>query len=412
MKSPLTILHIEDVPYDSELVFERLGREGIIADIHRIQTREQLIAALERGGFDIILADFKLPTFDGLAALTIVRERNPDIPFIFLSGTMGEVTAIESLKAGATDYVLKNRLDRLTPAIARALREAKERRQRRVYEETVREQAAWLELTTDAIVVRDLDERIRFCNKGAQQLYGFAATNTPSPATAYQDIIQEQTAFAHARKTLLEKGEWKGEFNIRSQAGQSAIVSSHWTLLRDAAQQPNSILTIDSDITEKRRMESLFIRGQRMESIGRLASGIAHDLNNILAPILISVPMLRWGLSPEETEKMLGTIEGSARRGADLVKQLLTLSQGIEGEKMLLKPRLLLQDMEKMIRQTFPKNITVSSVVAKDLWNVRGDSSQLNQVLLNLCVNARDAMASGGTLTLSAQNAQLDESYA
>jgi len=158
--------------------------------------------------------------------------------------------------------------------------------------------------------------------------------------------------------------------------------------------------------------EVRLLRAQRLESIGALASGIAHDLNNILAPIMMSAPMLRWGLKPDEIEKTLVSIETSAQRGADLVKQLLLFGRGVEGNRTVLQPKHLIKDIVRMVRETFPKAITVESKTAADLWLLTGDATQLHQVLLNLCVNARDAMPSGGKLSLTAENIQLDEHFA
>ena len=166
------------------------------------------------------------------------------------------------------------------------------------------------------------------------------------------------------------------------------------------------------DITERKKMEQQFLRAQRMESIGTLASGVAHDLNNILTPIMMSAPVLRMRISEESRGKIIDTIEMSAARGAQIVKQVLTFSRGLEGEMLPLQVESVIQEMEQMIRSTFPKDLTVECVIEPHLWLVLGDATQLHQVLLNLCVNARDAMPNGGTLRLSASNLDIDASYA
>ena len=166
------------------------------------------------------------------------------------------------------------------------------------------------------------------------------------------------------------------------------------------------------DITERKKMEQQFLRAQRMESIGTLASGVAHDLNNILTPIMMSAPVLRMRISDESRGKIIDTIEASAARGAQIVKQVLTFSRGLEGEMLPLQVETVVIEMEQMIRSTFPKDITVECVIEPRLWLVLGDATQLHQVLLNLCVNARDAMPNGGTLRLRAANLDIDASYA
>ncbi|RYF50483.1 MAG: hybrid sensor histidine kinase/response regulator, partial [Cytophagaceae bacterium] len=190
------------------------------------------------------------------------------------------------------------------------------------------------------------------------------------------------------------------------------MVDARWTLVRDERGDAKSILAINTDITGRKALERQFLRAQRMESIGTLASGVAHDLNNILTPILMAAPMLRGSLPEEIRESLVSTIETSAQRGADIIRQVLTFARGVEGERLLLQPAHLLREMEKIASETFPKAIMVRNRVPRELWPVKGDATQLHQVLLNLCVNARDAMPDGGLLTLDAENVTMDESYA
>ena len=189
-------------------------------------------------------------------------------------------------------------------------------------------------------------------------------------------------------------------------------VDSRWTLVRDAHGQPESILSIDTDITERRKIELQFLRAQRMESIGTLAGGIAHDLNNCLAPIMLSLELLTKKFPDPDSAELLDMLSVSAQRGADMVRQVLLFARGVEGERQEVQIRLLVADTEKIVNDTFLKHIEVRTRVPNDLWTVIGDATQLHQVLLNLCVNARDAMPDGGTLTISAENLILDAHYA
>ncbi|MBU6402796.1 MAG: response regulator, partial [Verrucomicrobia bacterium] len=166
------------------------------------------------------------------------------------------------------------------------------------------------------------------------------------------------------------------------------------------------------DITERRRAEEQFFRAQRLESIGTLASGIAHDLNNVLAPILMSSHMLRTLGLNEESQKLVATVETAARRGADIVRQVLTFARGAEGERIPLQPAHVVKDVVKLLRETLPKNLTLNALVPRNLWTVTADPTQFHQLLLNLCLNARDAMPAGGTLEIVAQNADLDDQFA
>jgi nitrogen-specific signal transduction histidine kinase/ActR/RegA family two-component response regulator len=184
------------------------------------------------------------------------------------------------------------------------------------------------------------------------------------------------------------------------------------TLLRDRDGTPKSVIAINTDITERKKLEEQLLRAQRMEGIGTLAGGIAHDLNNALGPILLSIELLRNRFRDPSSQELLEVIAGSAQRGADMVRQVLSFARGYEGERIGVQVRHLVREMEKMARETFPGNIHVTSEVAPDLAEVSGDPTQLHQVLLNLCVNARDAMPNGGELILSAENTEVDAHYA
>jgi signal transduction histidine kinase/CheY-like chemotaxis protein len=219
-------------------------------------------------------------------------------------------------------------------------------------------------------------------------------------------------SFLMGQVELLEKGVFSGQFTHRSKEGREIIINSRWTLVRDDQGQAHSVLVINTDLTETKKLEAQFLRAQRLESIGTLASGIAHDLNNILSPILMSTTLLRRDLKDPDAERMLNIIEASAERGAGIVKQVLTFARGVEGERVLLQPKHLISELSKIMAQTFPRNIDLQSGFAADLWTVSGDATQLHQVLLNLCVNARDAMPEGGTLTVGAENVDVDEQLA
>ena len=276
----------------------------------------------------------------------------------------------------------------------------------------IREQARLLELAHDAIMVRDMDDRIEFWNHGAEELYGWTAAEVRGREASGFLYKDEPVVAAVTRASLLENGKWTGECKHICKDGGHVIVRSRWTLVRDDLGAPKSILIINTDITEQKKIEEQFLRAQRLESIGTLASGVAHDLNNILAPILMGAAVLRRTEMPEEDEAILSTIETCAQRGADIVKQVLTFARGAEGARLLLQPVHLINDMAKIAEGTFPKTIRVQTDYLPSLWSVEGDPTQLHQILLNLSVNARDAMPAGGALTISARNFSVDEHYA
>jgi PAS domain S-box-containing protein len=283
---------------------------------------------------------------------------------------------------------------------------------RKEAEQKIREQAALLDVATDAILVRSLDNQILFWNQGAQRLYGWKAKEVlgkNADQLLYKQISPELAA---ARAAVLAQGEWQGELKKVTKAGNEIIVQSRWTLMRDGAGQPKSILTVSTDITEKKKLESQFLRTQRLESIGTLAGGIAHDLNNVLAPILMSVQLLEKKLNDEASKRLLNTLENNAKRGADLVKQILSFARGIEAKRTLVQIRHLIAEIKQIAKETFPKSLEFQTDIPRDIWMLSGDATQLHQVFLNLCVNARDAMPSGGILSISAENKSLDENYA
>lgn len=282
---------------------------------------------------------------------------------------------------------------------------------RKEAERNIRRQTRLLDLAHDSISERDLEDRFLYWNQGSERLYGWRAEEIVGRKVG-ETLRPNPDEFMKAKVGVLRTGEWSGELRHSRRDGHLVTVSSRWTLVRDDRGNPKSILVINTDISEKKTLEAQFFRAQRMEAIGTLASGMAHDLNNILAPILMSAPILRWTLPPSERDKILQTIETSAKRGADLVRQLLTFGRGASGERGMVRMDKLVHEIVGIGQQTFPKNITVVGEVAEDLWTLRGDPTQLHQVLLNLCVNARDAMPQGGTLTIEGRNERVDESFA
>jgi two-component system, cell cycle sensor histidine kinase and response regulator CckA len=182
--------------------------------------------------------------------------------------------------------------------------------------------------------------------------------------------------------------------------------------VRDDQGHPKSILVINTDITEKKRMESQFLRAQRMESIGTLAGGIAHDLNNVLSPILMAIDMLQLKASDEASRKWLDVLRTNAERGGDMVRQVLSFARGVEGERVALQPKHLIKEIVKILRETLPKSIEISFQIPNDLWIISADATQMHQVLMNLCVNARDAMPEGGSISIKAENVFVDDNYA
>lgn len=291
MKSPLRILHLEDDPHDAALVQSLLEADGIVCSTARVQSRADFVAALERGEVELVISDFSLPMFDGLAALEITRAKRPDLPFILVSGTLGEELAIESLKSGATDYVLKSRLSRLVPAVRRAMQEV------------------------------------------------------------------EQSA-------------------------------------------------------ERERLEAQFIEAQKMEVLGQLAGGVAHDFNNVLAVILGYSDVIMRTITPDDAlHQHVEAIRHAAERAAALTRQLLVFSRKQVVQSVVLDLNEVVADMDKMLRQLIDESVELTIAPGRDIGRVKADSGYVGQVLMNLVINGRDAMPTGGKLIVETRNVTLDQSY-
>ncbi|MBL8183749.1 MAG: PAS domain S-box protein [Blastocatellia bacterium] len=283
--------------------------------------------------------------------------------------------------------------------------------ERKAAEERIRQQASLLEKSQDAIIVCDLNYKVLYWNNGAERIYGWKIGEVlgKSVLLIYENGLEKRQAAIKA--SLEASSEWRAQEKHINKSGEKIFAESRWTLVRNDQHQPDYILIINTDITEKHRTEEQLLRAQRMESIGTLAGGIAHDFNNILSPILMSVGMLQAKTRDPEMIRWLELIRQSSERGASLVQQVLTFARGMSGDRVSVQLKHIIKDLIKVLDETLPKSITVKQNVDPELWVISADPTQLHQVLMNLCINARDAMPSGGSLTLSAMNVTIDENY-
>ena len=275
--------------------------------------------------------------------------------------------------------------------------------------QTLREQASLLDKAQDAIVVTDLDRHVTFWNKGAERLYGWPASEARGTlVTSVMYPERNSREIEQAFEDVVRNGEWAGELQPYTRDGRRVIIESSWTLVRDGNGDARSILSINTDVTDRRKLEHQFYRAQRLDSIGTLAGGIAHDLNNVLAPIMLGMGVLKDRLTDDDSREVLATISSSAKRGAEMVQQVLSFARGQEGRRVEIRIANLVADVVRIAKDTFPKNVELVTQVAPDTPAIIGDPTQCHQVLLNLCVNARDAMPDGGVLTISARRATFE----
>ncbi len=284
--------------------------------------------------------------------------------------------------------------------------------ERKQAEERLHEQAEMLDRAHDAIIVRNfVDRRIIFWNSGAERLYGWTADEAIGETIA-ELILANPNELEAVSRVLLSDGEYRGELTEVTKDGRELTVEVWSTLIRNDDGSPRSVMSINNDITAQKKLETQLLRAQRLESIGTLASGVAHDLNNILTPILMCAEVLRNNPDPADIHPAISLIEDSARRGAGVVKQVLTFARGVEGERVLIKPSHLIEEMVDIAQKTFPKSVDVTSRYPEEIWSIQADPTQLHQVLLNISINARDAMPDGGSLVIWAENFYVDEHYA
>lgn len=281
--------------------------------------------------------------------------------------------------------------------------------QKKQAEQKIREQAALLDVATEAIWAQNIHNQILFWNKGAESLYGWKVEEVVGKNVV--ELLYKDTSLQleDAYLSTINKGEWRGELHQLTREGKKIIVESRWTLVRHDNGQPKSILSVNTEITQQKQLEAQLLRSQRLESIGTLASGIVHDLNNILSPILMSVQLLQKKLPDSQSQRILQTLEKNVKHGANLLKQVLFFARGIEGKRTIVQIQLLMAEVEQIIEQTFPKSIICQTDIPNNLWHIRGDTTQLHQVLINLAINARDAMPNGGILRIATQNMVIGE---
>ncbi|MEP0915145.1 PAS domain S-box protein [Leptolyngbya sp. GB1-A1] len=273
-------------------------------------------------------------------------------------------------------------------------------------------QARLLDQSQDAILVLNLENQILFWNSSATRLFGWTVNEAVG---CYVDELlfdEFSPQLRQAQTLVMEQGEWQGELKHRGKDDRKVIVDSRWTLIRNEVGQPQSVLVSGTNITESKQTEAQYQRTQRFESISTVTKGMAHNLNNALTPILMSIQLLADKLPDEQSRQVLATLEVNARRSADVVNQMLSFVQGLTGNRNTLAIDTLLLRLAAMLKQDCPQNILVRTNIASDLWIVSGDRTQLHQMLLHLWENARDAMPEGGVLRISAENISVNAALA
>src|SRR5688572_23310397 len=409
--APLRVLLVEDSEADAELLTRELRRSGFAAECARVQTAAELAKSLDRGPWDLIVGDNSMPGFSGREALALVRARGLDIPFIFVSGTMGEDLAASAPDAGAGDALAKGDLRRLVPVIRRELREAAERRALR---DTEAAYSALVEQAPLGIYRSTPAGRFISANPALARILGYASPQEVLALDIARDVYADpderrrlvaQDTYTHQVYEELE-ATWKKKDGTRIRVQLSVRAQ------RDAEGGVEFYEAFVRDITNQRQLEAQLAQAQKMEAIGRLAGGVAHDFNNLLTVILSYSDLLLEDLpagAPERDD--LTQIRKAAVGAGELTRQLLAFSR-----QQVLQPKVVdlnttISGIEKLLTRVLREDIQLRCTLAPDAGTIRVDPGQLEQVIMNLAVNARDAMPDGGLLTIETANVDIDDGY-
>jgi PAS domain S-box-containing protein len=421
MALPLQLLIVEDSEDDAELLLMEVRRAGFDPEHERVDTAEALKAALERRSWDIILADFSLPRFSGSDALKIVRERGLETPYIFVSGSIGEDTAVAAMKAGAQDYLIKGNLRRLGPAIERELRDSELRRgrvhdlaERKRAEERLRKLSRAVEQSANLVVITDVSGVIEYVNPKLLEVTGFAAEELigETPAT-WKPADASPNGCSAAWTSGADSRDVQGEFEMMRKDGSRIAVYATISPIRDESGRITHLVGIAEDISRRKEIEEQLRRSQRLEAIGQLTGGLAHDFNNLLAVVIGNLDILCEQLQPDSAaRKMAQQALEAGLRGADLTRQLLAFARRQPLEARIVNINELVTGITRLLQRTLGEQVEIEMTLAQDLWSAMTDASLVEAALVNLAINARDAMPKGGRLTIETANKHLDERYA
>lgn len=419
MKSPVRILHLEDNPKDAELIRSILETDGLTCEIVLVETRDAFLAAIEQGAFDLIISDFTLPAFDGLSALTIAQEKCPDVPYIFASGTMGEESAVITLQSGATDYVLKQRLARLPSSVRRALRSAEEKTERKRVEQALQESEARLRLiaenSEDIFWMADVEfTKIFYVSPAYETIWGRSCQSLRDDPKSFLAAVhpEDREATINAVMQLQTSGRLDREYRILRPDGSIRWIWDRGFPIRDDLGHVSQLAGFARDITDRKQLEEQFRQSQKLEGIGQLAGGIAHDFNNLLTVINgYSDLVLQTLPSSHPVRTEIEQVREAGKRATLLTQQILAFSRKQKLAPIVFNLNEAVVNMEKLLRRLIGEHVTLVTSPEPMLGSVKADRGQIEQVIVNLAVNARDAMPNGGTLTIETRNVDLDESF-
>lgn len=440
MSNPLRVLFVEDSEDDMRLLVRQLRQGGYAPTFEQAETADGLRAALHRGGWDIIISDYSMPRFSGLEALAVTLQLAPEVPFLLVSGTVGEEVAVESIKGGAADYLMKQNLIRFVPAVSRALREAAERRAMRRAEAVLREQRSLLGMiydnTSDALVLHTWDPREAVWKLSSANRATLLMARALGREVAEADLLGRRLeevaralwpADAPDADRVLDDFHQAAE-NGRPRTREAQLVADGDPVFAELTVIPffgpdgrsRHLLAVVRDITARRRAEAArrefearLAHARKMEALGQLAGGVAHDFNNILAGILGFADMIRRMSGDPAMSGFGQEIVQAAQRARDLVKQILMFSRRQPGERRPLKLPDVVTEALQLVRGSAPPAVQVTVHMDAAVPYILGDATQLHQVIMNLCTNAAQAIGdAGGELLVTVGAVHADAEFA
>jgi len=416
MKQSLKMLIVEDSEDDAQLLLREVERSYVV-EYQQVESAEDMSRLLKEYSWDLVISDYSMPRFNAFQALETLKASGLDLPFIIVSGTIGEDVAVAAMKAGAHDYLLKGKLKKLIPVIERELGDAAERQARRRADEalhrTEERYSDLVENARDIIYEHDLEGNYTSSNKAAELITGYSRAEILQLNLA-QTVVPEDLAKAKEMVSRKIAGESVTAYEVKliAKDGRHVAVEVNTRLVyQDGV--AIGVQGIARDVTQRKLLEEQLRQAQKLEAVGQLAGGVAHDFNNLLTVILGYSDLALRGISADDPQRRnLIEIRKASDRAVSLTRQLLAFSR-----KQVLQPRVfalntVVADLENMLQRMIGEDIQLTTRLQAPTGNVRADPGQIEQVIMNLVVNARDAMRSGGQLTIETANVELDENYA